>query len=271
MSDYNVADDIIYPDDSTVMPLTSRKKLGVKYLFRPLLNQQLGVFSLETPDKAIVSEFLNSIPSKYRLIEISLNKYNTKHTAEFETKSHSCYELDMISDYAAINKGYNQNTRRSIRKAEIFELLVDQNISADEFFELMKEDEGKGSEILRRSKNKLLLKNLLENLKANESGKIMGVRNKENKLITACLLAKSHQKWFYLAPVNTPEGKEKRALFLLIDNLIQENCGQSSTLDFEGSDIPGVARFYAGFGGLPYQYPSIRRNTLRWPIKYLKG
>lgn len=262
---------LVSADYKTIMPLTARRKFGISYLFRPLLNQQLGVFSEETPTKDTVEKFLNAIPKKYRLIEINLNKYNSFELPELNMKLHACYELDLISDYESVRNRYNQNTRRSIKKAEQFGLIEDPNVSAKEFFELMLQDKSKGSEILREPGNILHLNNLLESLKKYESGRITGIRNSENILITACLFAKSHQKWFYLAPVNTNEGKDKRAMFLLIDKLIQESANQSLTLDFEGSDIPGVARFYAGFGALPYSYPAIRRNTLPFPIKYLKG
>jgi hypothetical protein len=34
------------------------------------------------------------------------------------------------------------------------------------------------------------------------------------------------------------------------------------TLDFEGSNIPGIARFYKGFGALPQTYYSLHQNRL---------
>jgi hypothetical protein len=41
-------------------------------------------------------------------------------------------------------------------------------------------------------------------------------------------------------------------------------------LDFEGSDHPGIAHFYANFGGIDQPYFFYRRNRLPWPIRWLK-
>ena len=70
-------DALISEDYQFLMPLTWRQKWGLKYLHRPLLSQQLGVFSTRKVDTDTVFEFLKHIPGKYRLIEITLNKYNS--------------------------------------------------------------------------------------------------------------------------------------------------------------------------------------------------
>jgi hypothetical protein len=51
-------------------------------------------------------------------------------------------------------------------------------------------------------------------------------------------------------------------MFLLIDTYIGQNAGKEMTLDFEGSNIPGIARFYKGFGALPQTYYSLHQNRL---------
>ncbi len=86
---------LVTKDYQSIMPLTGRKKMGFDYLFRPLLNQQLGIFSATKPDKALINNFLSSIPTRYKLIEISLNKENTIIPEDFESSQHACFELDL--------------------------------------------------------------------------------------------------------------------------------------------------------------------------------
>jgi hypothetical protein len=47
---------------------------------------------------------------------------------------------------------------------------------------------------------------------------------------------------------NIQEGRKKGASHQLIDTLIREYAGKDYWLDFEGSDIPGIAFFFEGFG-----------------------
>ncbi len=136
---------------------------------------------------------------------------------------------------------------------------------------LLEKDRSQGSLILARPENINLLHKLLKALKINNSGRIIGSRNKDGELIGAVLFGISFQTWYYLAPVNSTDGRELGALSQIINTLIHKNAGQPLRLDFEGSDIPGVARFYAGFGAKPYTYLSIRKNSLPWPLKYLKS
>jgi hypothetical protein len=41
-------------------------------------------------------------------------------------------------------------------------------------------------------------------------------------------------------------------------------------LDFEGSDIPGIADFYKGFGGLDEPYYFCKWNQLPWFYRIFK-
>ena len=59
-------------DYEAVMPLTWNKKYGFYYLYQPAFTASLGVFG-KNIDEQLVEEFLEAIPAKFKLIEISLN------------------------------------------------------------------------------------------------------------------------------------------------------------------------------------------------------
>ena len=48
-------------------------------------------------------------------------------------------------------------------------------------------------------------------------------------------------------------------MFLLIDHIIRQEAGKNTILDFEGSKIEGVARFYKGFGAKNHPYFILKR------------
>jgi len=108
---------LVNTDYSIIMPLTAKRKYGFNYLYRPLLSQQLGIFSSRDLKNEDVLDFFDSLPDKYRLIEISLNKTNPPTIPGFICSQHSSYELDLAPDYTAISSQYSQNNRRNARKA----------------------------------------------------------------------------------------------------------------------------------------------------------
>ncbi|HRF27551.1 MAG TPA: hypothetical protein PKW54_09435, partial [Ferruginibacter sp.] len=67
-----------------------------------------------------------------------------------------------------------------------------------------------------------------------------------------------------------PEGKKKGANYFLFDQVIREFSGNPLSLDFEGSDVPGIAYFYEKFSDKKEIYPFIRLNRLPWPLRILK-
>lgn len=264
-------DALISDDYQYLMPLTWRQKWGFNYLYRPLLSQQLGVFSPFEITNEITREFIRQIPKKFRLIEITLNRSNSLNDRNVRLSKHISCELDLYSDYNTLESAYSQNNRRNIKKTDKNNLIYDPEVMAEEFLSLMWEDSSAGSAILLQTHNQNILQELLRSMKRQKSGRIIGARNSEQELIAAVLFGHSHDKWYYLAPVNSDKGREKRALFGIIDLLIREQCGKAQTLDFEGSDIESLARFYKGFGAISYEYSFIRRNNLPWPITIFKG
>ncbi len=260
---------LISEDYKHIMPLTGNRKFGFNYLFRPILSQQLGVFSVYPDDKNITAEFLQSIPAKYRLIQYCLNKSNIPPD-DYNPITHRSFELDLGAEYDDLKSGYSENHRRNLRKAEKSEGKIRENISHSEFIDLLINDNSPGSSILAGKKNLALLRNLIDTMHSHKASRIIGKTNAEGRLISAVLFGFSHGTWYYLAPVNSEEGKNSRALFAIIDYLIRNQSGLLETLDFEGSDIPGLAQFYGGFGSRQISYPEIRINRLPWPINYLK-
>jgi hypothetical protein len=67
-----------------------------------------------------------------------------------------------------------------------------------------------------------------------------------------------------------PEGRDKGANHFLIDRLINEFAASDLYLDFEGSDLPGVAHFYQNFGGIDQPYFYYYYNKLPWPLRLFK-
>ena len=77
----------------------------------------------------------------------------------------------------------------------------------------------------------------------------------------------SGDRGLYVHGVTSEKGRGVGASQKAIDNFIQANCRDSFVLDFGGSNVEGVARFYRQFGGEDVHYHEYRQDSLPWVLK----
>ena len=94
---------------------------------------------------------------------------------------------------------------------------------------------------------------------AGERAGIFGLHS-DGELHTAAFIGYSRTRCIYLNGCSNNTGKERRGMFILMDHLIQLHRGKKQIFDFEGSNIPGVARFFEGFGADRTVYQRIMRS-----------
>jgi hypothetical protein len=256
---------LVTADYSRIMPLTVRRKFGISYLYQPLMSQQLGIFSRVRLKPGDVDEFLNAIPPVFKLVEITLNDQNPPGTA-FPVNKHTTFRLNLSRPYEQMHDRFSENTRRNLKKATQENLRFRTNVTLQEFLELLKEDKSIGARILLSGTNKETLQRLVPVMLNKNAAMICGVRNRHGILLAAALIGQDKVFHYYLAPAMNNEGRETRAMFYLIDRYIHLHGGLPATLDFEGSDIETVSRFYKGYGANPHTYTSLRINRLPWPL-----
>ena len=262
-------DALIGGDYQYVMPLVNNSKFGISYIYQPFFTQQLGIFSGLPVESAIIGQFLNAIPKQFRLTDMNLNLGNPILSEHFSTRNNTTYHLNLQPEISEIRAAYNSNTRRNIQKAIQNKVSISQLSDVPLFIEFTQANlKEKSTEI--KSRHYSALQEVANYALHNNLGEIYVARNPENKLLASVFFVQTNQASIYLAASSNQEGIEKSAMFLLIDTFIQKNAGSMMSIDFEGSNIPGVARFYAGFGGLPKTYFSVHQNRLPKLLRILK-
>lgn len=250
---------LVMDDYRAVMPLTWTKKLGFRLLLQPILAQQLGIFTVNPADPGLPEAFLQSIPASFRYIDICLNMENREIPGQWKAIERHNYELDLSGPEDA----YHVNTRRNIQKgwSRYFEF---RGISVGEYLYL-KYNGMKGA---RPAVPWTYLENLFGGLLRLGKAEVFGLFLGED-LQAAAIMGYANSRTIYLNGCNSNEGKENRAMFVLMDKLISQSRGQERIFDFEGSNIPGVARFFEGFGGKKTVYYRIVKTgfPFLWKIK----
>jgi len=113
-------------------------------------------------------------------------------------------------------------------------------------------------------------KKLYADLKTRKMAMSYGVYSAKKELLASCVFLFSHHRAYYIIVGNAPAGKSTGASHTLIDGFIRDYAEQHITLDFEGSDIPGLAFFYSSFGAVHHTYPAIRLNRLPFYLRWMK-
>jgi len=260
---------LVKGDYEIVMPITWNKKYRKYYIYQPPFTQQLGVFSKEHLTEKIVESFLLAIPSHIQFLEFNLNTYNKLSNKAYNGKAFLTHELDMISPYETLYKNYSDNTKRNLKKANQHQLKIINNCKVEDVIHLFKNNKGKEVKAFKTEQYTMLEKLYAKFYKVGFA-KSYGVANSKNQLIAGALFFFSNNKAIFLFSGNSAEGKEKAALFFLIDQFIKNHSERNLTLDFEGSNNPTLARFYKSFGSKPITYLHIKKNDLPFYLKWLK-
>lgn len=259
---------LVEDDYVRVMPLTGNKKYGFYYLFQPFFTQQLGIFSTEILNSAIINRFIASIPKKFRFVEINLNIHNHPHPEDYRLITNKNYLLDLISRYPGLSAHYSTNTKRNLKKARSSNLTLLKGMEPDVLTGLFRQY--KGREIKHwhdehyQRLHQLMFKAIFKGM-----GFIYGVYSEHNELCAGAFFLKDHQHLIFLFSAITPEARRNNAMTFLLDAVIQKYAETDLVLDFEGSNNANLARFYRGFGSQEVSYYRLVMNRFPLPLNRL--
>jgi hypothetical protein len=261
-------DALVLDDYEAVMPLTWNRKFGIRYLYQPFLTAQLGVFGKKITEEQ-VGLFAQNIPSSFRLIEISLNSGNILAIPTGFPIHRSNYVLDLNWPYGELNKNYNENIQRNIKKSIQAGGGVQKDFDVEKVIGLavqqMKAQSGESTDNVNR------FRRLYQYLHQKQMATTYGIVSGKGEMLASCVFFFSHNRAYYILVGNHPNSRNTGASHALIDAFIKDNAAKNLLLDFEGSDIPTLAAFYRGFGATHQIYPAVRINRLPFYLRWMKG
>jgi len=258
-------DALVWGGYEYVMPLTIRRKWGIKYLFPPLYCQQLGIFPV--PPRQIQIEFSNRIRELFSFIQIQVNsQMDPEAFPGLAVNSRVNLVLPLIESYAVLSGNYSKDRARNLLVAKKSGITVLTGMNAREYT-------SHKSMVMSRTINDSLsgaLEAIISYTQSIGKGFIMKAYTVHNEICAAAFFVRSGSRLVYLSAFSTDEGRETSAMTAIIDKLIREQAGSGLLLDFEGSSIPGIAKFMKGFGAQPETYYQLKYNHLPLPLKWLK-
>ena len=261
-------DALVLDDYHAVMPLTHGRKYFICYLHQPFFTQQLGVFAKAQLNQDLIIEFISAIPSKFKFIEVNLNEQNYFLSEEYKLIKRKNYLLNLNKPYDKLVKDYNNQALRNLKKSrkQEIELRTIQYKEVITFYRIHKSEVTLGV----KSEDYLALEGLME--VAYKRGKLFskGVFSKSGELLACGSYLMQKGRIIFLIGTSSASGRETGAMHYLMDSMIFQFSNHKMLFDFEGSEIPGIARFYKSFGAMKTHYFRLKKNRLPWLLRLLK-
>lgn len=243
---------LILNDYEAVMPLATRKKMGLSYVFQPFLCQQLGVFY--TLESSIIEDFIKAIPNHYLYVTTNFNVANGE--VRFSIKENINFELILNKSIEDLRSNYSKSHLKNIQKARKYKLIVSNQ--PDSALEYSTNKRMLSSTFMSDLQFDMELKIITKSLTAGK-GEIFSVKGDHSNCCSIFLL-KDHNRLILLSSYANKEAKKKSAYFFLLDYIFSLDRFKGYIFDFEGSNIEGIAKRNAGFGATPKTFYTVRLN-----------
>lgn len=262
-------DALVWNDYEAVMPLPWKRKYNIQYAYQPYFMAQGGIFSTKLLSEEIVGWFINSIPRSFRYVSLHLNEaIHFPSSDSYKVNQRTNYVLPLQETYENIFSSYSEDAKKNLRRAEKFNAIIQPSDDVATVIALYRQQYGS----LNNKIGKLdydRLQKLIQFLFIKKWALCYQVLV-DNEIVAAAIFLKDTKRIYYILGAPTVKGRECKAIHSLIDFIVKKYASSGLILDFEGSDIPSVADFYAKFNPQKKTYQQFVYNRLPLLFRWLK-
>ncbi len=260
-------DAIVYGDYEAVMPIFPQQKNGLTFTTRPYGTQALGPFSSILLDDQATQDFVAFAMSKVRYGEFFLSPM-VQVPQHWKPQVLSNYVLPTQGCYEDLAANYSSQTKRNLKKANQAKLDYGSWTTVQDALRLWKHSTQKKTNIT--DENLARFEKVLEFCLYQKRAEVLSVLDEGNTLVAAQIWVTYEGRSTLLVNASSDYGKRIGAPTLLIDQMVHSKSGMDHLLDFEGSSIPGLARFYSGFGATDEPFYFHVENQLPLWARWMK-
>lgn len=248
---------LVWDDYRVVFPLPISGKFGLNFLQNPNLVQQLDFLGQVTEQD--INEFREFVKAHYTFIALSTSQLIYPDQAERCNLTLDTNEYILSKPSSTLRNNLKKATKAKLelKSMEFYEQGLDflkthfhlTGTQPDEAEWRFYEAVMKGVQKEGKAKFMFLLK--------------------EDKPVQFAFWIVEHNTAYYLLNISNKEGRTCGASHFAIDEFIRQNPNVS-LIDFEGSSIEGVKRFYKSFGAKEESYYLHKINKLPFFLKWFK-
>lgn len=237
---------------ASVFPLPMSKTLGITWSGQPPYVQQLGWFG----DDSSSSIAWNSLVQG-----IDLNLKQTVNLApEAEESTLFNTVLPINESIEELRNAYSKNHIRNLKR-DAQQVTISAISDAKQIIELFMSQKGAQLGLSKKYKDRL---NRLLNIQDDRVSFTFFEARGEAEFLGGLICSHYRGRHILLMLSVGESGRSSGVSVKLIDHYLSLYAGNSGLFDFEGAKDPGLARFYAGFGGITQEYYHIAAS--RWGL-----
>lgn len=251
----------IYGDYELVMPIPFTRFLWFSLAQQPFFMQQLGIFGKPISNEVLI-KMLEMLKTQFDYGKMHLNYANQLKNAKEKTN----LILPLSNSYTDIQKHYTKDLKNNLHVSQRFSL---QYTSSHNYAKALKLFKDLYHHRFKKVKNRHF-DGVLQYLNIVPDAALVREVYLEGVLQASLLAIQDKKRIYVLFAATTPAGRKSKANHYLFDQFIQEFSEKPIILDFEGSEIVGIAYFYKNFGAERQPYYEIHWNNLPWWLQLFK-
>lgn len=243
--------------DGLVFPMWPRWWGPIRQYRQPWFVQHLSLMSSGTCEGISVpqlaqrlSDALNGPIAGARLLEFQVDEGLPdagQIPPGWKVWARTTYRLSLNKQ--DLRAGYSTHHRRHIRPVD--GLTFTKSLETGAFLNMLKQQMAQKAALT--ASQFWALERLLPGLLSGQQGELWTLYQGDS-LMCGCLLLRSGPRLIYQLAASSPASMNIGGMHRLIDHLLHHPEFKGLEFDFEGSDLPGLQRFYSGFGATPHTY-----------------
>ena len=270
VSQYGNWDVVLYEEDKKIIGAFHfffKKKNIFNLITLPNFTQKLGqIIKDEAKEKnKILDYFIDNLPS-YNYLDINWH-HTYKNWLPFYWKGftqetmYSCI-IKNLKNLDQIYENFSKNRKYDINKSQSNKLEIKFDLDPEFFFEQHRKNLKKRNIIINY--NNEFLKKIYKASLENNSGKLLGIFDKDNNCLSICFLLWDKNYAYLVALSSDPSKLKSGATSRLIYESLNFLKDKSQNFDFEGSMNKNIYSFYRSFGSERYEFFKIRNFKPRF-------
>mgnify|MGYP000887149092 CR=1 FL=1 len=244
----------------TVMALPVKRKFGMRMTGMPAFTQR---FDISGPYNLATKQRIAQAVLKFSKL-IQINTSEEKIFEGFSKRKRTNFFLDLSDSYEDIFNNYSEVCKKNLRQAAKRGCTLRDEVSIDEMLCLYQNAYGTLSSYTEKHYSKF--RSLVQFAKEKNFCHFSSVVDEVGDTVYAGVLLDDGRRLYYMMGAPTEKGRHMRSTYFFMDAMIRRFAGSRAIFDFEGSDIPTVAKFYQSFSPQTEHYWEFYINQYPFPF-----